>query len=484
MIKICKSDTEIAKYKEYSRYITQSELIPTLVLDQTLFTKAREQFAAGHILAGVQDSESKEILFYIRQEQDMVETAGGIKIDIHINFDGNSLLEEENLDTHLLEKADCFLFNELEEYTYALTEFIKSRYPEKRIFYADRKAEYFWKEDSRVTVLKSFYDINQYRQGRCMFIRSGIEWRDHIIPEGVSLLYNSSNVMNSLCWAKKIECFGTKNSERTILLIDPIFETGCGLAYIVRTVCCFVYMAHERDWIPVVNLTEKNMYIDSPQDNMWEQYFNQFSDISVQDALESQRVVSLKNNHMDGKAIYINPYVREIWGFTRKHPKVEFLDEIKRYFHMSMPEDIFSQRTRVFGAFVRGTDARNVPATGYEIDALVSACREIMEKKGFDKIFLATEDSAYFEAFKNEFGDSLLYIEQKRVISSGKWWESIGKLLDIKEGSKRSFGQTYLLVTYCLSQCEALAYNRQSGGYYLAEMWRGEPYRFSWLISE
>ena len=481
MIKICKDKREIDMYKKYSSLKCGNNDIPILLLDRTLFLKAREIFARGYVLIEVRDIKGKT-LFYLKLLRDMLdEVFKGTIMETNINYEGCGLQAEKNLDTTLLEKAECFVFEELEEYTFELTEFIRNRYPCTQIFYLDKNAEFFWKENERILILNSIYEINAFWQGRYMYIYSDVTRHGHIIPEGVSLIYNSENIMNSLCWARKVEHLGTKNSGKTILLIDMDFGKGCGLAYIIRTTLCFVCMAFERGWMPVVNLVGDNMYIDSPQNNMWEQYFEPLSHISVRDVMESQNVISVKNNHLTPVIIHINPYFREIWHRTQKHPKINFKSEIMQYFVKFMPKEIQDKQVRVLGAFIRGTDAK-AAVSEKEAFSVALECKEIMENAGFDKVFLATEDIVYFEAFKSVFEDKLLHIVQKRVMSCKDQRKPIGELLDIKTGEKNHFGLIYLMITYCLSRCNALVYNIPSGGYYLANKWCENPYEFSYCL--
>lgn len=479
MIKICKDFREIEKYKKLSFLKQGVDFIPILELDNKLFIRARELFAAGHVLVEVKN-DKEELLFYLKKYHDMIDS-GSANVDVDINFNGCDLLKEKNLDTTLLEKSKCFIFEEVEEYTYELTEYIRKRYSGVQIFYLDQNAKYFWGNDE-ITVLKSIYELNSLCSDRYMFIHSNIKRHEHVIPEGVSLVYNSENVMNSLCWAKKVDNFGGKNRDKVILLIDMEFGKGCGLAYIVRTVCTFACMAFERGWVPVVNLIGNNMYIDSSQTNMWEQYFLPLSDIPVEDALDSQNVISVKNNHLDYKVIQINPYFRKIWGIPKKHPQVIFNKDIVGYFNTFIPKELCEKKYRVLGAFIRGTDATAVSASKEEIDFIVSECQNIMVEKGFDKLFLATEDAVYFEIFKKVFQDKLIYIEQKRVAASEKRWKPVGELLDIKVGEKKNFGAKYLLITNCLAQCQAFVYNIPSGGYYLTNMWSERPFEFSYHL--
>ena len=481
MIKICKDFREVSKYRKFSLLKQGVDSISVLVLDKKLFARARQLFAAGHVLIEVRKS-SGEVVFYLKMYHDMIDS-GNANVDVDINFNGCDLLKEKNLDPTLLEKSKCFVFEQLEEYTFELTEYIIKKYPDAQIFYLDRNAKYFWGGHEGVTVLNSIYEIDSFWANKYMFICSDIKRHEHMIPEGVSLMYNSENVLNSLCWARKVDNRGSKNSDKVILLIDMEFDKGCGLAYIVRAVCTFACMAHERGWIPVVKLTGSNMYIDSPSDNMWEQYFLPLSDVSVEDALESQNVISLKNNHLSYKVIHINPYFREIWEFPQKHPQLEFNNDVKEYFNTYMPQEIREKKHTVLGVLIRGTDASVAAKAREEIDFIVSECQEIMEDNGFERVFLATEDAVYFEAFKKAFQEKLVFIEQKRVAACEQVWKPVGELLDIQTGEKKNFGQKYLLATNCLAQCQALVYNAASGGYYLTNMQRRKPYDFSYHLN-
>lgn len=481
MIRICRNPREVMKYKRLSFLQSGIDSIPVLLIDNELFIRARELFAGGNVLIEVKDGNG-ETAFFLKRYHDMIGTGNG-NTDVDLNFQGCNLLQDKNLDNTLLEKVRCFVIEELEEYTFELTRYIVKKYPDAQIFYLDHNATYFFTgKGERVSVLSSIDDINL--DNKYMYIFSDIKRHEHIIPENVSLIYNSENVMSSLCWARKVDHLGPKNPDKVILLIDMEFGKGCGLAFIVRTVCTFVCMAYERGWVPVANLTGNNMYIDSPRDNMWEQYFLPVSDITVSDALESQNVISVKNNQLSSTVIYINPFFREIWEKTEKHPRLVFNNEVKQYFKAYMPQEVQEENNMILGALIRGTDANDGEVSEEEIELVVSECKEIMHNSGFDRLFLATEDAAYFEAFQREFQEKLIAIEQKRVVAYEQDKKSIGELLDIKIGEKKNFGQKYLMITHCLAQRHALAYNKASGGYYLTNIWREKPFASSYRLIE
>lgn len=183
---------------------------------------------------------------------------------------------------------------------------------------------------------------------------------------------------------------------------------------------------------------------------------------------------------MNAAVIYLNPYFREIWQKTSIHPEIKFKNNLVQYFERSWPQDFQNENLKILGVLIRGTDARKLSEE--EVSGMISDCMGITEEDGFDRIFLATEDEVVFSAFKNAFKNKLIYIEQRRVSNLGEQRKLVGELLNIKKGEKEKFGQTYLLITYCLSYCNAFIYNIASGGYYLANKWRNEPYQFTCQI--
>lgn len=476
MIRICRSISEIIKYKKVEIFKSGGAgVCPVLDVDKALFAKARDLFAEGHVVVEVQDGNG-HVLFYLKKQDDGLEKC--------VNFDCGDLLKEKSLDVSFIERFHCFVFKELEEYTYELAEFIRNRYPDTHIFFLDSYAKYFWDDSDRVKTLNSIYELDGFWQGQYILVCSNTEKGNFVLPEDVMLVYDSINVMSSLCWARKLEHLGPSNPDKTILLIDMEFGKYWGLAYVVRATCVLAYMAHERGWIPVVNLAGNNLYTDTIGSNMWEQYFAPLSDISIDEALKSYNVISVKANGLTPQMIYVNPYFRENWHRPNRHPRIDFAEDVKNYLLNSSADLFAGENGKVMGVIARGTDAKKEGVNKERIDCAVWECLEIMESKGYDKLFLATEDAAYFDAFAEAFKDRLLYIEQKRVSGLMHSGKPVGEMLDIPVGKREDFGRTYLLVTYCLSQCDALVYNIPSGGYYLANKWRNKPYEFTCQLEE
>ncbi len=460
MIKICRDTIEIRQGLEIDSVLFKDNAFMPFCKD--IFRQSRNAWEDGRTIMPVKN-EQGEILFYLKNETDYVDF-GRTKRRFFTNYDGCDLIQEkELLDTTLLDSADIFVFYEVEEYTWSITEFLKKVYPGKTIIYLDNYATMFWQDG--VEFYSSISEVPK-NLGKCMYILSDGGWYDGKVPDFVTNIYNSINLMHSLCWARKVSSYGSLNEDKTILLIE--FESSKnGMGDIVKAVTAYARMAGERGWYPVVNLTGDNQYLDSPEDNMWEYYFEPLSSITVKEAMCSKRVISLKENHM-GMGFAVTPYMRR--EIFKKEPRICLKQEIVQKFSKNMPELLKHQR--VLGMIARGSDL--IRYSEQTEEAMIMECDRITREEAYDGLFLATEESRYWDAFKNFFQDRLIGIQQKRInydYSRNKF-VLVSDLLSIEEGERRAWGEKYLFITYCLSKCETLLYTASAGTYYLAKKWR------------
>lgn len=482
MIKICTDLEEVAEYKKLLSLIDENDEFPSLIIDFDVFKNARMIFKKNGPFISVLDKKGENLLFYLKDEKDITENYLG-KYAIDINYEGGGLISEKYLDTTLVERADTYVFEEVEEYTFAITEFLRYTYPQKKIIYMDSRAHLFWPESSRMIYIESIWEMENKRVGNCMYIKSDWKCHNEDLPDIISNIFNSVNVLNSLCWARKVSRLGSLNEDKTILLIDCDFGGGNGLAYIVRTVCVFAEMAYERGWLPVANLRGSSMYTDHYGENIWEYYFKPISEISVEDAMKSKNVIMLSENHSGPLSIWYNPYFRSAWHQGAKY-KVFIKDNLKMKFNIKMLKPLADEDVRVLGVLVRGTDNPRLknPLNNIDIQAMISECREAYKGGGgYSSIFLATEDQQIYDEFFEAFGDQLISVNQKRVfLDKSNSGSLIGELLAVPQNKRREFGEAYLFVTYCLAKCNALLYNFKVGAYYLMDKWKGKTLTFEW----
>lgn len=470
-------------------------------IDGDIFVKARDYYYNGgkkNTLIPILDSSGKlDFILYFQENK--------INIWGEYNFrkydDYDLIRDKEILDYTIIEKPDCFVFYELEEYTFALTNLILERYPEKKIIYIDDNITYFY-DSSFLTVVNSIYNVYDII-GECLtaYIRSNIGYCGTVnFPQILSRDYSSIQLINSLVWCIKTKEFGELNSDKTILLIDYPAKTG-GLGDIMKFTAVYKLIAQEKNWLFAVNLnTYPNQYLMSENDNMWEYYFQDISDISLEEVYKSKNVISARDNNilMDQKFENIL-YDDKIEGITdnitgtgidkRISGKILLNSYTIKWINENLPEEILNKKKRIMGLIVRGTDykAENVRKLGRrhikpDLDIIVAKAKYLMEIYECDYIFVATEDEEYFKVLKNSFEDKVLYVNQKRFnIDGSEKYKYLAEEVE-KLSNPKEFGYDYLTSVYGLSKCDVLLSSTLCGAYFMAKYFNEGNYEYAECI--
>lgn len=406
--------------------------------------------------------------FFQKEIKDRVYLQSGVEYT-NFNIKGCNLIEEQdNLDYSLFSDIDIIVFEKVEEYTKALTDLILCRFPNKRIIYLDKNATLFWEETKVSYIADQSLTLEQV-QGAKMYIYSDIDdANESVCIRGYSLIYSSLQVMQSLCWCRKRVSLGENNADKTILLIEFSGENA-GMGDIVISVQQYIRLARQRGWYSVVHLTEKNQYISLEGDNMWDYYFEQPSGISVEEALQSKSVIRGSENNFGILPWVANPLCNMNDALKEK---VYFKEDILNLFDESMPKQLL-QSYKVLGVIARGSDLAKCTHLKIDINKMIEEVKNTFYR-GYEYIFLATEDKKYQELFYKEFGDKLLFIPQKRICHDyeKEEYKYVADLLEIEKESRAEWGSKYLLITYCLSKCDALLYSIPCGALRLANLWR------------
>ncbi len=402
------------------------------------------------------------------------------------------LYDEDNIDYMLFEDVEIAVYYELEEYTYTICQMIQRKFPSIVHIFLDKSADLLLEN---VTVCEDLATAKPYINGKvCIYITSegrnatgaGLQ-RDYI-----SRIYNSINVMRSLSWVQKHVSYGKKNKNKTIFLIDTSTD-DVGLVDIIKLVCYYKNIALEHGWIPVVKLDcFPNQYLREDGENMWEYFFEPISEISVSEAMESSDVISMRENGQLFHQIEVNPFVRKYSqimmdnSFLRNNFSLN--EDVYSYIVRHMPTQCTDDSLRVLGVIMRGTDyRRSAVLTRGEIDInaipedVINRVHELDKIRGYDYIFVATEDAEYFNIFKQEFGKRMLYLEQKRVWYNDLLAEkAVSELLEVS--GDINFVKQYLTVIYTLSKCNGLLVSRNCGASRLARSWNKNQYEVDEVV--
>lgn len=397
------------------------------------------------------------------------DVGNSISIASHINYSGDKLINHKFLDLSGLIRndVDTYVFFEVEEYTYAITEFLREQYPDKRIIYLDDMAKFFWNDIEFVSD-KSLIPNSAHKR---MYVFSENEVPRNMVFENCTVIQNSIMIMNILLWMDTHTSFGNLNVDKTILLIDFAFNSYSGLGDVLKFVSAMLSVARERDWIPVVDIRGADQYLDNKDDNVWNYYFEPVSNVSVEEAYKSNDVVSLKNNGvLFTDALVMQLITKDEFEYDSR---VKIKSELISEFNKHIPKEIFSDK--VLAVIARGTDQTDKFGSEIPADEIVNRCRDLLNEGLYEYIFLATEDHNFWNIFHKELDDKIIEIEQNRVsFDFKKEHRTVAAFLNPSGEKRRAWGERYLFITYCLSRCTSLMYNMSAGTYRMAINWNNQ----------
>ncbi len=336
--------------------------------------------------------------------------------------------EDTGLDLTMLKRAGSFLFDEIDEYSYAITRILLKEFPESRIYFTDPKAQWFFDRPERVSIIseEEAEALKEKNAGKMMTIlqdRSFMINRESI----ESMTYNSQQIMNGLYWLTEKVSYGEENPDRTFVLIKSHLGHE-GIAGVLRYVLnkLEVIRATGRDLEPVVDLGifgEVNQFCRGTGQDVWNMFFEPVSRYTVRDVYNSKNVL-LAFDGMKTK----NPYLYEqdilsdYPGLIQKY--LRFKKETLQYCEDQMKKIIPGDVKRYIGVIGRGTDYNMQlsgalsnylmrPLTGADI---LEKTQKLFDSGEYDGVFLATEDAQVFDIFmKSELKDRIYFVEQERI---------------------------------------------------------------------
>lgn len=294
--------------------------------------------------------------------------------------------------------------------------------------------------------------------------------------------FDSIQVMGSLCWARDIRKLGEKNPEKTIFIIDT-FSQAAGMGDLIKIVQAYAGAARERGWTPVARL-HNTQYSDEPEKDLWSRWFAPLSEVPLEDALHSARVILGAENRtsITGTTLdYVwNPYLE----YYLRRQSLRLSDELSRRFERSTdakPDE------STLGVVIRGSDLLTNWDLMNKLDltGLLARVLSIRSNEDFRKVFLATEEEETLSVFRAALGEDLLFVDQKRVHGYKKGDPLIYLHLQPPVGKRTDWGEKYLYILWCLSRCNSLVYNMDCGTVEISlrlKKGQGERYRLKHVL--
>ena len=265
-------------------------------------------------------------------------------------------------------------------------------------------------------------------------------------------------------WKEQRKSYGRENPDKTFYVIRRR-DLYCGLFSLFITNLKRIDDAVKQGYIPIIDMqNDFNIYLSEDKigkENAWEYYFKQPMGYSLQDIGQSKNVIL-----GSGAVPEMFPYL-DIKFLTGESGELAYWrQQVKRYISLSetamirVEEEyhrLFAANDKVLGVKCRGTDYANGKPKNHPIqptpEQALARADEIMKEYGCTKVFLATEDAAFYKLFSKHFGDKLIVNKTSYMQYQGG---SMGKEEYEGHDSAYESGMEYLITTMLLARCDCL----------------------------
>ena len=265
-----------------------------------------------------------------------------------------------------------------------------------------------------------------------------------------------------------------------------------GLFSYVITTLGQVEWAVQHRFVPVVDMMSyPNTYLGQDcvgQKNAWEFFFQQPLGIGLSDIKDNSRCIysnDLPPYYPNDSMNCLNPHTRDHLFWRRCAQRyLKLTTELRQQVDVAY-KNLFpaSPEEKVLGVHCRGTDYTALRPSKHPVqptpEEVIRKAEDVLNLKGYKRIFLATEDESAYLLFKKHFGD-LVFTFDKNRISYDARFGFITKMLPESTQGKRDEGTQYLITISLLSRCDALIAGRTSGTVGAMLMTKGFEYQYIW----
>lgn len=237
---------------------------------------------------------------------------------------------------------------------------------------------------------------------------------------------------------------------------------GAGLISNVQNVIKHVEYAREKNYYPVVDMQNYLTFYNEMEPirnkfNSWEYYFNQPSEVSLEDAYHSKKVILSKGyrfRYNSKKINLVNNSLKSIidtWSCDEI-----YLNSYVNYEHKKMVNAMFAGK-KVVGISVRGTDYL-IGVKFHHKQPTLSELYDLLDEylvSKADFIFLSTEDDSILSEFKKRYNEKLLFTSRERISNYNDAIPTPAYSFSRKNDNYLK-GLEYLIDVLLLSSCDFL----------------------------
>lgn len=287
--------------------------------------------------------------------------------------------------------------------------------------------------------LRDFLSVMAGHEERC---REGIFSYDEIM----TLLFCFANEKRK----------GPENPDRKFFVIDGYFLSDGLIAVLIRLSAAYAYVL-AKGYVPIIRLkgSYHSHYCDFTGDDIWNKFFIQPSGYDTE-VLENSCSVTISPNFCISFSCM--KLMRELSGcgtfdlITDQY----FNDRLKAYIDKEQKR-ILEDPSSVLGVLIRGSDYVKNRPKGHAVQASVEQMIDKIksaEWNHYKYIYVATEDENILDILKKEFGNKLIFTNQKRY--SVEKGQLLYEMKKDRENDGWLRGAEYMAALCILAKCDSL----------------------------
>lgn len=285
---------------------------------------------------------------------------------------------------------------------------------------------------------------------RCRLHRNKKEFR-HLVLNG----YQNPDFI-------ELHSLGTEYPGEIVYLADA---QGHGMGFFAELGVTLIklYFADDRGFTPYVCWGENYLYYEPEgiegEQNAFLHYFKPVSHVASIEHV-SHAVYSNASHYEQVKKLYhavsydvSEEYIDAMARMMKKY--IQYNETTKEYLEEQFTELLGDKKT--LGIHYRGTDFRrqyNNHPVAVRLEQEIEKAKELLEKKGYEQIFLATDENEAVRAFREKFGDKVKVFEDTYRDNGGN--ESIAFSEDDRTNHHYKLGLEVLRDQYTLTRCDGL----------------------------
>lgn len=217
----------------------------------------------------------------------------------------------------------------------------------------------------------------------------------------------------------EMHTYGREYEGKTVYLIE---ERGAGVGFFAEfgVTLIHLYFAYERGFVPYVRWGKDYLYYEPEgfdgEKNAFLYFFQPVSEVAgIERAChvihpQESHYVQVKKQFEAVSYDVSDAYIDAMAHMVKKY--IRYNEPTKQYLEKEF-HNLLGDR-KVLGVHFRGTDFRkgyNNHPIPVQIEQEIEQVKALLEKSGYDGIFLATDEQAAVERFREAFGDKVRVYE-------------------------------------------------------------------------